>query len=385
MPPAQGGSKDELDREEAAARGDFLDEDGEEFEDIEQGVSIRDTKEFPEEDEDEDQQEEESDEDEEDDEEVEDEEDSEEDSESDEELEDEDSEEDTDEEEDQDTEEVDEEEDTQKKQPRIPKSRLDQEINKRKERDDQIAQQQRQIEQLMDLLNKNYSMQEARNIQQGQQQEEEQQQEPEPPQYDFDKAEAEYAEALMEGETEKATRIRKEMRDAERAQMKHEQEQYRKEAERAAKQEISVAEDQRRLEEYQQHYVNQYKFFDTQSPEYNAEAVNRVNDLMSKFVKAGSNRSEALKEAVDLVAPTYAPAEEKPSTEKKTAKKKKTQERRSKQVKKNAQAANRQPSKYKRRQSKARQIESEELDPTKMTEREFDQLSPSQKKRLRGD
>jgi len=120
----------------------------------------------------------------------------------------------------------------------------------------------------------------------------------------------------------------------------------------------------------------EHPFLDQNSEDYNQVAVDKVNDLFGKFTKAGMSQADALQEAVDLIAPKYS----KP----KAAPKKKGLggTRRKAALKKNASTTNKQPPKLRGKTAKDKLTD---YDMTNMSDRDYDKLPASVKRKLRGD
>lgn len=195
------------------------------------------------------------------------------------------------------------------------------------------------------------------------------------PAYDFEVAEEEYVALIIQGEVAKASKLRREIDAARKDEFQSLLDQVKDSAKQEAKSESSSAIEQERFETAVVNFENKYKFLNYELPEYNEEAVDTVNTLMSGYVSAGKSKAEALKLAVNKVAPLYS----KVSPEKPTLGNKRKVEAGRKAVK----AANSQPSKTK--SVSTRQVDAETVDVKKMSEKDFSKLTAKEKSILRGD
>ena len=116
----------------------------------------------------------------------------------------------------------------------------------------------------------------------------------EAPEFDFDAKEVEYQNLLMEGETEKATQLRKEIRDAEKQQMMFEVQ---------AKMGQTVTQNQEMVD--LQTKANSlealYPTLNQADPSFDQDKTNEVLELRDAYMTQGYLGADALQKAVDLL------------------------------------------------------------------------------------
>ena len=226
----------------------------------------------------------------------------------------------------------------------VPKSRMDEEIARRRQLEDRLAK-----------LEEGSKPDVA----------------PEP-EFDFDGKEAEYMDAVLDGETDKAQQVRKEIRSAERESMAKE---LRKDIHNTT----NVTKQQLDLDVAVSDMVASYPVLDSQSDEANADMIADANELMGMYAQKGMTPADALRKAVRMTLASSMPELLQPkAVESKPAAKKRTTD-----VKKKLEAASAQPAKLKGESAATRG--NEVVDISTMTDSDFDQLSDAQMKRLRGD
>jgi len=151
----------------------------------------------------------------------------------------------------------------------IPKNRLDQEVAKR-----------RQLEKrLQDLEAAQKTA------------------EPEVPAFDFDQAEKDYMDAILEGESEKAQRLRKEIRVAERTQMEAEFNAKMQNTQVQTRAQINLENEVKRL-------TTEFPELDVNSEHANEELINETNELMGAFIHSGYDPVDAIQKAVGYTRKT---------------------------------------------------------------------------------
>lgn len=244
------------------------------------------------------------------------------------------------------------------KEIKIPKSRLDEVIRQREEAKERSLWLEAQLEKLINN----------------------QQRSPEPtkpaePSYNFDEAEEKYVNLIIEGETQKASKLRAEIDRARQNELKELIAEITEKATSRAKSESATVLAEEKFQDLVVNFENKYKFLDADADDYNEEAVDTVNTLLAGYVAAGKSKAEGLKLAVNKVAPLYVKAAE---TKQSLGNKRKVEA-----GKKAAQAANSQPLKTK--SVSTRQVDKETVNVSKMSEREFNQLTEKEKRILRGD
>lgn len=242
-----------------------------------------------------------------------------------------------------------------KKQHMIPKDRLDQELAKR-----------RQLENKLKEL-------EAK-VNQGEQ--------PAVADFDFDEAETKYMEAVMDGETEKAKQIRREIRQKEREAVQFELQQSMQQTSQQTQAQI-------RLESAVKEVTATHPYLDLNSPEADQDLINETNELMSGFLNAGYDAVDALNKAVSyttksagLNAPIDEPAVIPNAIDKKVVEAK-AAKKTADSAEKKAQAAKQQPPKLGGESQRSR--DDNVVDIFKMSDKELNQLSDEQLRKLRGD
>ena len=146
-----------------------------------------------------------------------------------------------------------------KKSPMVPKSRLDEVLAKQKKLQKQLDEQLAQQAEIQ----------------------------AEAPQYDFEIKEAEYQQLVLEGETDKATSLRNEIRMAEREQTMFEVQQKMGQTVQQSQEAIQLQATAKTIEE-------QYPILDENSQNYNSELADEVVELRDAFIMQGYQASDAL-------------------------------------------------------------------------------------------
>lgn len=258
-----------------------------------------------------------------------------------------------------DTEEDEEEEevDEPKNNIRVPKSRLDEVIRQREEAKERAAWLEAQIEKLISKETESKS----KAI--------------EKPSYNYDEAEEQYIQLIIEGDTVKAAKLRNEINTKRNEDLKELISEVTKDTASKVKSESSQILEEERFSTLVESFENKFKFLNADSKEYNEEAVDTVNTLLSGYLAAGKTKSEALKLAVNKVAPLYTKIVE---TKQTLGNKRKVEA-----GKKAVEASKSQPTKTK--SVSTRQVDSEKIDVSKMSEQDFAKLTEKEKRILRGD
>jgi hypothetical protein len=157
-----------------------------------------------------------------------------------------------------------------KKQPMVPKSRLDEVLAKNRDLDAKLREERAAREALQPKPEKDATA------------------------FDFDAKEGEYMQAVLDGEKAKALEIRKEIRAAEKAESTTQ-------ARTDNGRESEAIALQRAANEVQETFPQ----FKEGSDKYNAEATQRVIKMRDALIMQGSNAVEALNEAVEFVVKKY--------------------------------------------------------------------------------
>jgi hypothetical protein len=197
--------------------------------------------------------------------------------------------------------------------------------------------------------------------------------EPEKPKFDEDKAEREYANFLAEGEFDKAVALRKQINT-------HIKEQARDEAVTESDARQSARDTTQTLTQVAAQAVKDWPYLDTEDGADTMELIIAVRDGM---VARDMTLPQALKAAVDKIAPKFAP-EGTQAPGKDLPQGKAGTDTRSQQA--NARGAgdsNKQPTRLDG--GAGNRAQAGKVDVENMTEEQFDALSPQEKKRLRGD
>jgi len=199
-----------------------------------------------------------------------------------------------------------------------------------------------------------------------------------PEAYDFDTKEVEYQNMVLDGETDKAVALRREIRKAERAELEYEMRQEMNQTVTKDRQINALQQAANAMEET-------YPIFDSNSEEYNEDYTNEVVGLRDAFIVQGYDAVDALSKAVNFVVKDHDLNDgvtEAPSL----AGKAKTVDEVSKkraQVKKKLKAAEAQPPELPGESSSNHGEKG--IDLSNMTEEEFAALPEATLKRLRGD
>ena len=249
--------------------------------------------------------------------------------------------------------ELEEEPEPEPKKPMVPKSRLDEVLAK-----------QRKLQEQLDALSAEKEV--SSN-------------EPVPEAYDFDIKELEYQEHVLNGETDKAVALRKEIRAAEKTQLEFEIGQKFNQHTEESK-EIDA------LQVAAKNMETKYPMFDQYSSDYNQELTQEVLSLRDAFISQGITPAGSLEKAVNFVVKTNSievVGEE--STLDAPAPKQTTDQvaKKRKEVSKKLKAAETQPPDMPGESSSAHG--EKVVDISSMTDEEFNALPAATLKRLRGD
>lgn len=190
--------------------------------------------------------------------------------------------------------------------------------------------------------------------------------------FDFDAKETEYMQHVIDGEKDKALAVRKEIRAAER------------EADKVQTREVA-GQDSEAMALAEAAAVIEASFpqFVAGHEKHNAEATARVVKMRDALIMSGANAVEALNEAVDFVVKKYG-FDEAIDVDAKDDKVVQLDDKRKKDVQKKIDAQKKQPPDVSGEGERTRK----EREPTaieSMTDAEFDALPESTRRRLRGD
>ena len=159
-----------------------------------------------------------------------------------------------------------------KKSPMVPKSRLDEVLAKQKALQKQLDEQAAQQAEIQ----------------------------AEAPKYEFEVKEAEYQQLVLDGEAEKATALRTEIRNAEREQTMFEVQQK-------MGQTVQQSQEAIQLQSTAQLIQEQNPILDENSQDYNKEMAEEVIDLRDAFIVQGYQAADALTKATKYVVAGSAP------------------------------------------------------------------------------
>ena len=237
-----------------------------------------------------------------------------------------------------------------KKKPMVPKARLDEVLAKQKA-----------LQKQLDEINAaNVKAEEA------------------PETYDFDAKEVEYQNMVLDGETDKAVALRREIRKAERADLEFEMRQEMSQTVHQDRQMTALQQAATAMEDA-------YPVFNRNSGEFSEEYTNEVVELRDMFMSGGYEAVDALSKAVKYVIKDHdldQPQESAPSLAGSAQKSDELAKKRA-IVNKKLRAAEAQPPELPGESSSNHGEKG--LDIASMTEEEFDALPEATLRRLRGD
>ena len=199
-----------------------------------------------------------------------------------------------------------------------------------------------------------------------------------PEEYDFDAKEVEYQNMVLDGETDKAVGLRREIRKAERATLEFEMRQEMSQTVSQDRQMTALQQAATAMEET-------YPVFDRNSDDFNEDVTNEVVELRDMFMQGGYDVVDALSKAVKYVVKDHdldQAQESAPSLAGKAQKSDELANRRA-QVSRKLKAADAQPPELPGESSSMHGEKG--LDLSTMTEEEFAALPEATLKRLRGD
>jgi len=199
-----------------------------------------------------------------------------------------------------------------------------------------------------------------------------------PEAYDFDVKELEYQNMVLDGETEKAVALRREIRKAERGALEYEMRQEMNQTVNQDRQMTALQQAANAMEEA-------YPVFNQNSGEYNEDMTNEVVELRDAFIMKGYEAVDALSKAVKYVVKDHDldQTEQPAPSLAGTAPKSDELAKKRAQVSKKLKAADAQPPELPGESSAAKGEKG--WDVAAMTEEEFDALPEATLRRLRGD
>ena len=245
---------------------------------------------------------------------------------------------------------------TSKKNIKIPKYRLEQEIEKVKK----LSEREKWLEQQLELLLKKQP-ETQRQIDKA----------IEEVDFDFEEAEEKYITLLLEGETKEAVKLRREINAAHDKINNARLDAVREEA--AKKSQGAVEE--RDFQTTVANFESKYDFLNPKKKAYNEEAVDTINTLFAGFLAKGSTKADALTNAVKKVLPLYVKETKDIKSDKRTVD----------QRKKNVAAQKGQPPKV--RSKSIKNVDLDDFDIESLDDKEFSKLAKDRRAmaKLRGD
>ena len=199
-----------------------------------------------------------------------------------------------------------------------------------------------------------------------------------PDAYDFDAKEVEYQNMVLDGETEKAVALRREIRKAEREQLEFE---MRQEMNQTVTQDRQMT----ALQQAANAMEDAYPIFDRNSEAYNEDVTNEVVELRDAFMMKGYEAVDALSKAVKYVVKDHDLDQTQESAPSLAGQAQKTDEvaRKRAQVTRKLRVADSQPPELPGESSSNHGEKGVDL--STLTEDEFAALPEATLKRLRGD
>tara|TARA_R100000234_G_scaffold77982_1_gene48647 strand:- start:67 stop:1143 length:1077 start_codon:yes stop_codon:yes gene_type:complete len=228
---------------------------------------------------------------------------------------------------------------TQQKEPMIPKSRLDEVLAKQKALQKQLDEAKNPPKEPIEKA----------------------------PEYNFDEKEQEYQNLVLEGEQEQATKLRSEIREAEKQQMMFE---MQSRMGQTVQQNTEASALQAKAKELEAKYPT----LDENHASFNKEKAEEVIGLRDAYMIQGWEGADALEKAVNLLMPSVEETKTDP-VQKKVVEKKKVAN-----VNKKLDAAESQPPAMKGKNKTEKKV-----DISNMSVDEFDALPAETLKRMRGD
>lgn len=183
--------------------------------------------------------------------------------------------------------------------------------------------------------------------------------------FDFEAKEAEYTTAVLEGDVEKAKAIRAEIRTEERVQ-----------TEKVVEAQFAHREMLREMKDVGARAFEKYPYLNHESEEANKEAIDEVLEWRSFYHAQGHSWPQALQKAVERVTKHY-----EVNTPKVEATEPLVSDRKVTAIKRNAEVEKRIPAPPSGQSGGGEK----RIDVAKLSEKEFESLTETEMKRLRGD
>lgn len=196
-----------------------------------------------------------------------------------------------------------EKEEEKKKEPRIPKSRFDEAVQKEREQRIRLEERTKYLEEQilrLETLATKVAVKEDPVVE-----------------YDFDAAESKYAELLISGEVEDATKLRREINKERDNQIKSLIKGIKSEAEEAVKTTTRNLSEKDKKNIIIEEAIVKYPFLNSDHENFDERLVKRINYVAAGYETEGKSPSQALKAAIEDLVPK---APKQVSTEKKKEK-----------------------------------------------------------------
>ncbi len=181
------------------------------------------------------------------------------------------------------------EEEEEKKEPRIPKSRFDEAVQKEREQRIRLEEKTKYLEEqilrLEALATKVVVKEEVVE------------------EYDFDIAESKYAELLISGEVDEATKLRREINKQRDNQIKSLIKNIKSEAEEAVKTTTRNLSERDKKAIIIEEAIVKYPFLNSDHADFNEGLVKRINYVSAGYETEGKTPSQALKLAIEDLVP----------------------------------------------------------------------------------
>lgn len=260
---------------------------------------------------------------------------------------------------------------------RIPRSRLNQVIQQRKDKEAALEEERNRSAWLEDQL--------ETLIKQRSAPEEKVKEVPDIEAYDFDDAEDRRDQLLLEGEMKEAGVLRREISREHEKVRQHQLDTMRAEITKEAKTAASTTVSDSNFETVVNKIMTSKDYLDDESDSYNERAVKMANSLMTSYVAEGVDRVKALTQAVEDIAPLFDAKEEEEDKPVLGKKKGKASERDKSARKKAAKASDSTPPDAGRKGSSKSSRDIDSIDIGKMSEKDFGSLTKKERAILRGD
>lgn len=250
----------------------------------------------------------------------------------------------------------DEDDEEQERNRRVPRSRLNEVIKQREAERERSRWLEEQLETLIKSSKKDEQVA------------------PPEPEFDFDSAEEQYVDLVLEGDKAAARQLRREIDAARAKEVEARFAALKEEAATSAKTMSESAIQEQKYQKVLESALVSHDFLNHESDSYNEKAVKMANKLMNSYIADGMPKGEALAEAVKDIVPLFGKPVDKKATD------------RTKQARKAAvDASKKQPKTADRKGTSKSRRDLETINIGKLSEKDFNSLTEREKKALRGD